>query len=198
LDLNAFCLTHLPPAPARVLEVGCGSGELARALAGAGYRVLAIDPEAPEGAIFRRVRLEELDDPGPFDAVVASRSLHHVDDLGASLDRVTELLGPDGRVLVDDFGWDLLDLATATWLAEQEQTALAELLAQWADEHAGLHTYESMRRELDRHFEKLFLTREPYLYRSSYRTDEAAERATIDGGAIAAIGFRYVGYASSG
>jgi SAM-dependent methyltransferase len=193
LDLNAFCLAHLPPAPARVLEVGCGSGELARILASAGHRVLAIDPEAPEGAIFRRVRLEDLDDPGPFDAVVASWSLHHVHDLAAGLDRVRRLLGLDGRFVLDDFGWELVDLPTAAWLAEQEQTTPEELLAHWTDEHAGLHGYEAMRRELDLRFERLLLTREPYFHRSSFGTEEAVERALIDDGSIAAIGFRYVG-----
>jgi SAM-dependent methyltransferase len=201
LDLNVFCLAHLPPAPTRVLEVGCGSGELAHALDAAGYRVLAIDPAAPEGTIFRRVRLEELEEPGPFDGVVASFSLHHVHDLGAGLDRIAKLLGLDGRLVVDEFGWDLFNLPTATWLAEQERMTPEELLAQWNDEHAGLHGYEVMRRELDRRFEQLLLTPEPYFYRSSYGTDETAERALIDEGAIAAIGFRYVGrprYASSG
>jgi SAM-dependent methyltransferase len=193
LDLNAFCLTHLPPAPARVLEVGCGSGALSRALASAGYLVLAIDPDAPDGSIFRRVRLEDFAEPGPFDAVVASRSLHHIHDLGAGLDRLAELLAPDGRILIDDFGWDLLDQPTAMWLAEQEQMPPAGLLAQWKDEHAGLHGYEVMRRELDVRFEQLVLTREPYFHRSSYRTDEGAERRLIGNGAIAAIGFRYVG-----
>jgi SAM-dependent methyltransferase len=197
--LNAFCLTHLPDAPARVLEVGCGSGELARALAAAGYRVLAIDPKAPAGAIFRKVSLEELDEPGRFDAVVASFSLHHIHDLGAGLDRIAALLEPDGSVVIDDFGWDLLDPPTAAWLAEQEQTTHEELLAHWRDEHAGLHGYEAMLRELDLRFERLLLTREPYFHRSSYRTDETVERTLIADGAIAAIGFRYVGrYASSG
>jgi SAM-dependent methyltransferase len=193
LDQNAFWLDNLPSAPARVLEVGCGSGELARALDSAGYRVLAIDPQAPEGAIFRRVRLEELDESGPFDAVVASSSLHHIHDLGAGLDRLRALLGPDGRLVLDDFGWDLVDPPTAAWLAERDGTTPEELLARWNDEHDGLHGYEGMRRELDLRFVQVLLTREPYLYRTSYRADEADERALIGDGAIAAIGFRYVG-----
>ena len=176
-----------------MLEVGCGSGELARALASEDYRVLAIDPVAPEGAIFRRVRLEDLDDPGPFDAVVASWSLHHIHDLGVGLDRIRELLGPDGRLILDDFGWELVDRPTAAWLAEFERTTPEEVLAHWTDEHAGLHGYDAMRRELDLRFEQLLLTREPYFYRSSFRTDEALERTLIADGAIAAIGFRYVG-----
>jgi len=176
-----------------VLEVGCGSGELARGLASEDYRVLAIDPVAPEGEIFRRVRLEDLDDPGPFDAVVASWSLHHVHDLGGGLDRIRELLGPDGRLILDDFGWELVDRPTAAWLAELERTTPEEVLAHWTDEHAGLHGYDAMRRGLDLRFEQLLLTREPYFYRSPFRTDEALERTLIADGAIAAIGFRYVG-----
>jgi SAM-dependent methyltransferase len=194
MDLNAYCLAHLPPAPARVLEVGCGSGELASALASAGYRVVAIDPDAPEGAIFRQVRLEDFDDPGPFDAAVASWSLHHIHDLGGGLDRLRALLGSEGRLIVDDFGWDLVDRPTAAWLAEQEeQTTPEELLAGWTDEHAGLHGYEAMRRELDLRFDRLLLTREPYFHRSPYRTDEVVERELIHDETIAAIGFRYVG-----
>jgi SAM-dependent methyltransferase len=185
-----------------VLEVGCGSGELALALAAAGYRVLAIDPDAPAGPLFRRVRLEELDEPGPFDGVVARWSLHHFHDLGVGLDRIAGLLAPAGRLVLDDFGWDLLDPRTAAWLAEQDGGTAEDLAARWKDEHAGLHGYDAMLGELDLRFEQLLLTREPYFYRSSYGTSEAAERALIDARVIAAIGFRYVGrprlYASSG
>lgn len=44
-------LAHLPPVPSSLLEVGCGTGELALALSAAGYRVVAIDPDAPNGEI---------------------------------------------------------------------------------------------------------------------------------------------------
>jgi 2-polyprenyl-3-methyl-5-hydroxy-6-metoxy-1,4-benzoquinol methylase len=72
MDLFAYALRQLPPAPARVLEVGCGQeGGIARELAAAGFEVLAIDPEAPAGPLYRRVTLEELDEPAAFDAVVA-------------------------------------------------------------------------------------------------------------------------------
>jgi 2-polyprenyl-3-methyl-5-hydroxy-6-metoxy-1,4-benzoquinol methylase len=46
----AFALTALEGSPRRVLEIGCGEGELATALAAAGHEVVAIDPEAPTGA----------------------------------------------------------------------------------------------------------------------------------------------------
>src|SRR6266542_4468328 len=74
VDFTEFALSQLPGPPRRVLEVGCGyQGGVAPALAAAGYDVLAIDPDAPEGPLYRAIALEELDDPGPFDAVVAGR-----------------------------------------------------------------------------------------------------------------------------
>jgi SAM-dependent methyltransferase len=55
-----FVRSQLPPPPARVLEVGCGSGELAFALSAGGWRVIAVDPEAPDGEPFVRAAVEEL------------------------------------------------------------------------------------------------------------------------------------------
>lgn len=127
-----------------MLEIGCGEGELARALAEAGYEVVAIDPEAPDGPIFRRTTVEVFDDPGPFDAVVASRSLHHVHDLGAALDKILRLL--NGPLVVDDFGWE----------------RYRPMTPEWAEEHEGLHEYGVMRAELDARFEERFFEWRPY------------------------------------
>ncbi len=83
--VEEFVLDQVGPPPARVLEVGCGEGELAHVLTRAGHSVTAIDPRAPEGPIFRRVGIEGFTDPDPFDYVVASLSLHHVEDLWGGL-----------------------------------------------------------------------------------------------------------------
>src|ERR687894_2366398 len=98
--VEEFVLGQIGVLPARVLEVGCGEGELARAMVRTGHSVTAIDPRAPEGPIFRRVRIEEFSDPGPFDYVVASQSLHHVEDLGRALEKVTNLLRAGGALIV--------------------------------------------------------------------------------------------------
>jgi SAM-dependent methyltransferase len=142
--LTEFVLSQLPSVPARVLEVGCGEGELARAVAAAGYDVVAIDPEAPDGQIFRRTTIEAFADPGPFDAVVASRSLHHVEELGSVLDKLLRLL--DGPLILNEFAWDRREPMTP----------------EWEEEHEGLHGYDVMRPELDARFEERFFEWRPY------------------------------------
>jgi len=77
-----------------VLKVGCGTGNLARAVDATGYHIVAVDPEAPEWPIFRRMKLEQLDDGGPFQAAVASYSLHHVETYGAALDQSSACWSP--------------------------------------------------------------------------------------------------------
>ncbi len=122
-----------------MLEVGCGEGELARALSDAGYDVVAIDPVAPEGDIFRRTTIEAFAEPEAFDAVVASMSLHHLHDLGVALDKLVRLLR--GPLIVNELAWDRLEPMTT----------------EWEEEHEGLHRYGAMRAELDARFdEQLF------------------------------------------
>jgi SAM-dependent methyltransferase len=186
VDVLDFVRAELPATAARVLEVGCGDGELARALSTAGYHVLAIDPEAPDGPLFRRSTIEDLDEPGPFDAVVASRSLHHVDDLAVALDKVASLLEVGGAVLVDDFAWERLDAATA----ERVDIPFRD----WREEHDHLHISAKMLSELDARFTRRSFSWEPYLYREGrHVVTEEAERDLIEAGRLPAIGFRYVG-----
>jgi SAM-dependent methyltransferase len=206
VELVQFVLSQLPHPPVRVLEIGCGKGELACALANAGYDVLAIDPDAPDGPIFRRTTLEELGERGPFDAVVASVSLHHIHDLRAALDKVVSLLRPGGVLVLNEFGHDLLEEATADWywgqlraLAAARGTdapaTLTEVREEWAREHEGLHGYEAMRRELDARFDERHFSWEPYLFHElGGPATEGLERSLIAAGAIQATGFRYVGF----
>ena len=211
MSLLSFVRRHLPPSPARVLEIGCGTtGELTYALAAAGYEIVAVDPVAPEGALFRRIPFEEFAEPGPFDAVVASLSMHHLADLSRTADAITALLAPGGRFILEE--WDregLRDDATARWYFRQRQAAEAtspptgdEPLPadfeawrrSWPAEHADLHGYAAMRDQLMAPFRERFFTWIPYLYRYGLHPSlEPLERALIEEGAIRATGFRWVG-----
>jgi SAM-dependent methyltransferase len=199
VNLQSFVEGHLPPAPARVLEVGCGRGDLARALSDLGHEVVAIDPDAPEGELFQAVSLEEFETSESFDAVVASRSLHHIPDLPRSVETIAGLLRPEGRFILDEHAYDRLDEPTARWYLEQRAgdadapSSLEACLADWEADHDDLHGYAAMRKELDRHFTERFFAWMPYLYGELAGVEEQEERALFEAGAIRAMGFRYVG-----
>lgn len=203
---HAFAVSHLPDPPARVLEVGCGSGEVALALAGDGYDVTAIDPRAPAGAIFRATRLEDFDDADGFDAVVASVSLHHVESLDAAFAKIASLVRPDGVLIFEEFAKERIVGRTARWYFHQRQ-ALVDLngepeltadvdawLAVWHERHAEVHPLEDLRRALDARFVERASEWTPYLYDHwLHDAVEPLERELIDAGAIEPVGFRYVG-----
>jgi SAM-dependent methyltransferase len=194
-----------------VLDVGCGQGELTTELAVAGYEALGIDPVAPEGDLFRRVRVEDLEpeQEEPFDAVVASFSLHHVRDLDHALRRIAELLRPGGALVLDEFGWDLVDEATFDWLYDQRRAlaaagsgdapaSLAALQEEWEAEHLGLHGFVALRAAIAARFEERVFVSTPFLYRLlGGVATEVLEQALVDAGAIRALGFRYAGVARS-
>ena len=90
-----FVRERLPPAPARVLEVGCGPlGGFVPALLEGGYDAVGVDPEAPDGLNYQQVEVERFDPRWPLECVLASTSLHHVADLDEVLDR----LAAEGRM----------------------------------------------------------------------------------------------------
>ena len=200
-----FLREQLPPPPARVLEVGSGRGELTTALAVAGYDIVGIDPMAPEGELFRRLTLEDVDESDRYDAVVAAFSLHHIRDLDVALRKVATLLEPAGVLVVDEFAWDLLDEQTLDWFWSQRRALAAagghpapgsreELRAEWDADHLGLHGDEAMCGALDEHFQEEAFVRTPYLHRLLGGTSSAVlEQALVDADAIRPLGLRYAG-----
>ena len=194
MDMQGLALRELPPPPARVLEIGCGSGELAQALARDGYDLVAVDPKAPAGPIFRRTTIEALADEGPFDGALASLSLHHVGDLDVALDILHSLLHPGAPLVVRDFAWDLVDEPTARW--DYDRLGRGGGLAEWRTEHEGLHGFAAMRAALDARFRERSFEWGPYL--SEFQPadqHEREERRLIESGEIRAVGFVYVGLA---
>jgi 2-polyprenyl-6-hydroxyphenyl methylase/3-demethylubiquinone-9 3-methyltransferase len=99
----------------RVLDVGCGGGILAEAMACAGARVLGIDLtravldvaelhalEAKIEVSYRAVAAEELalEQPAAFDVVTCMEMLEHVPDPAATIAALAALVRPGGDVVV--------------------------------------------------------------------------------------------------
>ena len=119
---------QLPPAPATVLEVGCGTlGGFVPALLDGGYQAVGVDPEAPEGPDYRRIELERYEPPHPLECVVASLSLHHVADLDLALDRLAALLVPGGVLVVVEWAWERFD--EARWVRWNHLRTFASTVA---------------------------------------------------------------------
>ncbi|MGZ4409097.1 MAG: class I SAM-dependent methyltransferase [Gaiellaceae bacterium] len=204
MDFKEYALSQLPPPPGRVLEVGCGhEGGVARELAAAGYDVVAIDPAAPEGPLYRQVTLEQFDDPGPFDAVVAGRVLHHVDPLGPALDKLAALAP---LLILDEFAWNHMDEPTVDWYQNQRRLLVAtgrepkgpSSIEEWRARHADLHPYETLRAEIDARYDELHFEWRPYFYLwLEGPASESLETGLIAAGAIRPIGFRYAGVSRS-
>ena len=98
----------------RVLDIGCGGGILAEAMARQGAEVVAIDMAEASLSVarlhqleskldidYRRIPAEELaeQEPASFDVVTCLEMLEHVPDPSAIVAACQKLVKPDGEVL---------------------------------------------------------------------------------------------------
>jgi SAM-dependent methyltransferase len=202
---------QLPPAPARVVELGCGPlGGFIPRLRASGYDAVGVDPKAPEEAGYHRVEFEQAELPTEADAFVASTSLHHVADPAEVLDRVAATLAPGGTVVVVEWAWEDFDEPTAQWgfdrLGSEEGWLRRRrdewresggpwrtFLQGWARGH-GLHSAQTLLSLLDERFERRQLSRGPYLFADLASTSPEEEQRAIDAGEITAIRVDYAGF----
>jgi SAM-dependent methyltransferase len=126
-------LELLPPAPARVADLGCGTGTLSMLLAGEGYDVTGVD-FSPE--MIRRARAKapgltfvEADasapplDPASYDVVLSRHVLWAMPDPASALTRWRDLLAPGGRLVLVEGSW-----STGAGLTGAETLALVRAL----------------------------------------------------------------------
>jgi 2-polyprenyl-3-methyl-5-hydroxy-6-metoxy-1,4-benzoquinol methylase len=98
----------------RILNAGCGSGELSLRLAAAGHTVVGIDPEPRYVELARRnaaaqsdadcsfvvATIEDYRGEAEFDCAVSTDVLEHIADDRTAFDRLVRLVRPGGLVLL--------------------------------------------------------------------------------------------------
>ena len=204
-----FLERHLPQPPSRVLEVGCGNGDVSIALAVRGYDVTGLDAALAESATSNpaasvapdsRIRWVEADflfyeEEASYDAVLFTRSLHHMAPVGKALTRAAALLRPGGRFLAEEFAFDRVNIQTARWYYDLEAVlasaglvpspdpALREVrnpLGRWRQEHASdppLQSGHAMLSAARDRFDLGPAEEAPYLYRTFAGRMEPGERS---------------------
>jgi len=104
-------LAVLAPKPGeRILDVGCGTGQLTADIANAGAEVVGLDLSAEmiaaASANFPQLRFEVADIAaanykGEFDAVFSNAALHWVRDQNAAIGAIARALKPGGRFVFE-------------------------------------------------------------------------------------------------
>ena len=191
----------LPKPPCRVLEVGCGSGAIAGRLVGRGFQVTGLDPSAEAAADCRARGAQAVEGDflsfrggDPFDVLLFTRSLHHIESPAKAAGHAYALLKPGGRIIAEEFAVERMDNDTARWFYELcsllEDAGLMRLdsgrdplaaspLDRWFrdHEHEGhVHAGEDMLVALGTRFELGRVESAPYLFRYFCERIEPGDR----------------------
>jgi 2-polyprenyl-3-methyl-5-hydroxy-6-metoxy-1,4-benzoquinol methylase len=185
-----FVKRFLPSEGGRVLEVGCGAGELAASLCKDGYAVVAIDSDRESIAAAQRLGVDARIATWPdfngsqFDAVLFTRSLHHIHPLEESVGCAAESLAHGGSIIVEDFAYDSVDEKTLHWFRStirlleatgqlvvgeaflEKILSKTETLNAWRQNHEhDLHTAAEIAAQLEKIFGRVIQENAPYYFR---------------------------------
>ena len=200
-----FIKRSLPAGAQRVLEIGCGPGELAASLLQDGLSVVAIDTDTDcvgaaqlLGVDARTATWPDFQD-GQFDAVLFTRSLHHIHPLDQAVERAADSLVIGGRLIVEDFAFEATDEKTLHWFGQvidrlDRAGVLTEgddfvnavrsksgTLKAWRETHDwDLHTAAAILAEIRKLFGTVQCEEAPYYFRYLYRVSmPTADREKI-------------------
>lgn len=104
-------LSFIPPAPGRLVDIGGGTGEMAKLLVDKGYSVDMITPSHLQAEIaaeklgpnarVHETKFEDFTGEGPYDVCLFSESFQYV-KLEESLAKLDRILAPEGRIVIAD------------------------------------------------------------------------------------------------
>ena len=114
-----------PSRPVRVLDFGCGAGQLAHKLGMDGFEVVGLDPasdmiseaskQRTPGVVFRIGTEDDLLSEGSFGAVVSSMVFPFIEDVGRCFDLLSARIVPGGVMSFAVFTTDFV-----AWLLSRE------------------------------------------------------------------------------
>jgi SAM-dependent methyltransferase len=151
---TAALIAFLPAAPARVLDIGAGTGAISLLAAELGHHVTALDlsdgmlAKAREKAAARGLEITfvhgSAENPpnGPFDAVMERHVSWTLPDPVAALRSWRSVTGPGGRLVVFGGSW----AGEGPFVAAKD--AVAEMIQRWRgvrDDHHAPYPEEIMR-----------------------------------------------------
>lgn len=134
-SLGAGVLEWLAPQPdERILDLGCGDGQLTTKIAASGATVIGVDasPEMIEGALRKGIdaricNAETLPFTSEFDAVFSNAALHWVRDQDAMMAGVKRALKPGGRFVAEMGGHGNIAAIRVALIAALERHGCAGL-----------------------------------------------------------------------
>lgn len=139
------------PKESRLLEVGCGTGELLKALRDAGYQVEGLEPNQAAVTVAQQqglsVRVGDLESlvlpPQAYQGVIMKYALEHVHSPGQALAALESTLKPGGRALL--------------WLPNAESWDATWFKSRWRGYDVPRHLYLFTPKTVESYLEKVGL-----------------------------------------
>jgi trans-aconitate methyltransferase len=157
-----------PQAGERVLDVGCGSGELTQEIAGRGAAVVGLDSSADmlakarkqfPGLDFRLGDATNFELPERFDAIFSNAALHWVPQATAAIRQMHRHLKPGGRLVAELGGQGNVGQIVTAVLRQLKLRGYPLAEANWwyfpsLGEYAALLEKQGFRVHLAQHYDR--------------------------------------------